>query len=268
MATTLPNTSGTSASSLPASGGSSSSTLSQWAGPYVTDMLGKAEAVAAQPYQVYGGPLTAGESGLQTKVFQGLGGLSFPTNLGKSFTDTGVAQSYMNPYLNQALQPQLAEMRRQSQINLLPMMAKFNQSGGLGGSRSVLAEAEANRGLQAQENQAIGNAYKTAFEQGMGQFNKEQEQQRGIVNLLADQGAAQRGIEAEGVKADLAEFGQQRDYPMKQLQFLQSMLQGLPISTVTNTPSQPSGIGELSANLGGLRTLMDTLKGLGVNFSG
>ena len=50
MATALPNTSGTSASSLPASGGSSSSTLSEWAGPYVTDMLGKAQAVANTPY--------------------------------------------------------------------------------------------------------------------------------------------------------------------------------------------------------------------------
>lgn len=268
MATALPNTSGTAASSLPAAGGSSSSTLSEWAGPYVTDMLGKAQAVANEPYQVYGGPLTAGESGLQSKVFEGLGGLSFPTNFGKSFTDTGVAQTYMNPYLEQSLQPQLAEMRRQSQIGLLPMMTKFNQSGGLGGARSVLAEAEANRALGAQQNQAIGNAYKTAFEQGMGQFNKEQEQQRGIINLLADQGAVQRGIESEGIKADIAEFGQQRDYPKSQVQFLQSMLQGLPISTVTNTPSQPSGIGELVSNIGGLSSLIGTLKNLGVNLGG
>ena len=242
------------------------STLSEWAGPYVTDMLGKGAALSEAPYQVYQGPLTAGESSLQSKVFQGLGGLDFPTNLGKSFTDTGVAESYMNPYLQQALNPQLAEMRRQSQINLLPMMAKFNQSGGLGGARSVLAEAEANRALQAQENQVIGNAYKTAFEQGMGQFNREQEQQKGIVDLLAKQGETQRGIESEGIKADLAEFNQQRDYPMKQVQFLQSMLQGLPISTVTNTPSQQSPLGELTSTIGGLGTLIDSLKKLGINF--
>ena len=76
----------------PTSGGSSSSTLSEWAGPYVTDMLGKAQAIADQPYAVYGGPQTAGESGLQSKVFQGLGNLSFPGQLGQSFSSTGAYQ--------------------------------------------------------------------------------------------------------------------------------------------------------------------------------
>jgi hypothetical protein len=49
-------------------------------------MLGKAQAVANEPYRVYQGPMTAGESGLQSKVFQGLGGLNFPSNLGQSFS--------------------------------------------------------------------------------------------------------------------------------------------------------------------------------------
>ena len=38
------------------------SSLSSWAGPYVTDMLGRGRAVASQPYQSYSGPLTAGGS--------------------------------------------------------------------------------------------------------------------------------------------------------------------------------------------------------------
>jgi hypothetical protein len=45
---TLANTSGTAASALPAAGGSSSSTLSAWAGPYVTNMLGQAQALSQQ----------------------------------------------------------------------------------------------------------------------------------------------------------------------------------------------------------------------------
>ena len=165
----------------PTSGGKSSSTLSEWAGPYVTDMLGKAQAIADQPYAVYGGPQTAGESGLQSKVFQGLGNLSFPGQLGQSFSSTGayqpppmapgvyspgaigtgagapfgtggnpppmggqpptssgqtgVAAQYMNPYLDSVLQPQLAELRRQSDINLQPSLAKMTQAGGYGGGR-------------------------------------------------------------------------------------------------------------------------------------
>jgi hypothetical protein len=175
----------------PTSGGSSSSTLSEWAGPYVTDMLGKAQAIADQPYAVYGGPQTAGESGLQSKVFQGLGNLSFPGQLGQSFSSTGayqppamapgvyspgavgtgagappmggmgapmggqppsgqptgVAAQYMNPYLESVLQPQLAELRRQSDINLQPSMAKLTQAGGYGGGRQAIMESEANRNL-------------------------------------------------------------------------------------------------------------------------
>jgi hypothetical protein len=42
------------------------------------------------------------------------------------------------------------------------------------------------------------------------------------------------------------------------------MLQGLPISTVTNTPSQMSKLGELSATVGGLGSLIENLKKLGV----
>jgi hypothetical protein len=32
------------------------SSLSSWAGPYVTEMLGRGQAAAAMPYQAYQGP--------------------------------------------------------------------------------------------------------------------------------------------------------------------------------------------------------------------
>jgi hypothetical protein len=64
-------------------------------------------------------------------------------------------------------------------------------------------------------------------------------------------GAAQRGIEQEGITADYNEFLAQRDYPEKQLKFQQSMLQGLPIQAVQNTAGNLSGLGSLLAGLGG-----------------
>ena len=54
------------------------SSLSPWAGPYVTDMLGKGKALAETPYQGYGGELVAGASPLQSRAFQGLGSLGIP----------------------------------------------------------------------------------------------------------------------------------------------------------------------------------------------
>jgi len=48
---------------------------------------------------------------------------------------------------------------------------------------------------------------------------------------------------------------------------LQSMLQGLPISTVSSTPLQPSGIGGLASSVGGLGSLLDSLKAFGLKTS-
>ena len=51
----------------------SSSTLSPYVGEYVTeDVLAQGRAAADMPYEAYTGPLTAGESELQTKAFEGM----------------------------------------------------------------------------------------------------------------------------------------------------------------------------------------------------
>jgi len=286
------------ATSYPSAGTSSQSTLSDWAGPYVTNMLGQANAVAEQPYSVYQGPMTAGESGLQSKVFQGLGNLSFPSQLGQTFSSTGayqppsmapgaympgaigtgagamptgtppvgqtqptgIAAQYMNPYLQSVLNPQLEELRRQSQINLQPSLAKMTQSGGYGGGRQAIMESEANRNLLQEQNKTIGTGYANAYDKAMQQFNTEQGQAKTLADMLAGAGTQQRGIEQEGITADYNEFLAQRDYPQKMLQFQQSMLQGLPISTVSNQAAQQSGIGQLSSTVGGLGNILESLK--------
>jgi len=292
------------APSAPSSVGSSQQTLSEYAGPYVTSMLGKAEALSEQPYQVYGGPQTAAESGLQSKVFQGLGNLNFPNQLGQTFSSTGayqppsmganpfdsapigmgagapmgapmggqptaptgIAAQYMNPYLQNVLSPQMDEMRRQSQLNLQPNMAKLTQAGGYGGGRQAIMESEANRNLLQEQNKTIGQGYANAYDKATGQFNTEQGQAKTLAELMSEQGGQQRGIEQQGISADYNEFLAQRDYPQKMLQFQQSMLQGLPISTVSNQPAQMSGLGSLNATVGGLGTLSQGLQNLGLKF--
>jgi hypothetical protein len=248
-------------------------------------MLGKAQALSDQPYQVYGGPMTAGESGLQSKVFQGLGNLTFPGQLGKSFSSTdayqlptmtstgvtgqqagpgGIAANYMNPYLSAVLTPQLDELRRQSQITQMGNAGKLTQAGAFGGSRQAIMDAETQRNLLQEQNKAIGTGYANAYDRAMGQFNTEQGQAKTLADMMAGAGAQQRGIEQEGITADYNEFLAQRDYPMKQTQYLQSMLQGLPISTVTNTPAQQSGLGQLTSTIGGLGSLIEAIRGLGL----
>lgn len=253
------------------------STLSSWAGPYVTEMLGKTKALAETPYQVYGGPLTAGQSALQSKVFQGLGSLNFPSMLGQSFTGAaptaqldasgkpvqgqGIVSQYMNPYLQSVLTPQLEELRRQSQITQMQNAGKATGAGAFGGSRQALMDAETQRNLMQEMNKTVGTGYASAFDKAMQQFNTEQGQAKTLADMLAEQGGTQRNIEQQGITADLNEFLTQRDYPQKQLQFMQSMLQNLPISTVTSQPGQMSSLGQLSSTAGGL---LEALKALGV----
>lgn len=263
-------------------GTSTQSTLSEWSGPYVTSMLGKAQALSEQPYQVYGGPMTAGESSLQSKYFSGLGGLTFPTQLGQSFTSstaptlptatgpagsttsTGPAAQYMNPYLQAVLAPQLEELRRQAGITQQQQAGKAAQAGAFGGTRYGLMEAEGARNLLQEMNKTIGTGYANAYDKALQQFNQEQGQAKTLTDMIAGAGAQQRGIEQEGITADYNEFLAQRDYPMKQVQFLQSMLQGLPISTVSTSQAQQTGLGQLQSTVGTLGTVYDFLKKLGV----
>jgi hypothetical protein len=257
-------------------------TLSEWAGPYVTSMLGKAEALTQTPYQVYQGPFTAGPSSLQTQYFEGLGKIGFPGQLGQSFTSTGaptiptasttgptqgtsaatgIAGQYMNPYLQNVLQPQLEELRRQSQIEQMQNASRMTKAGSFGGGRQAILDAELQRNLLNTMGKTIGQGYSTAYDKAMDQFNREQAQAAGLAGMLGGAGAQQRAIEAEGIAADLAEFQQQRDYPYKQLQFQQSMLQGLPIQSVAAAYQQPSSMTNFMNTTGGLMDLYQRMFG-------
>ena len=398
--------------------------LADWAAPYITNYLGKAQALSETPYQTYQGPLTAGASNLQNKVFSGLAGLTFPSNLGQSFAspmgggntnnfggpggpavlpqqggmrggpdtsnpffagvgapppgspmdlyspqvmpqlapsvsraprteddwknfssmalyapgtdmekakadflaggqgggpvsagpgamppmgdyptgggmplppgyNTGtaptgiagltppqttqqpsnIAQSYMNPYLQNVLTPQLDELRRQNDITNAATNAKMTQAGAFGGGRQAIMNAENNRNLMMEQNKTVGQGYASAYDKAMAQFNAEQGQAKDLANLMSTQGGIERGIESEGIAADKEEFEKQRQYPFQQVQFQRDMISGLPTGSVTNTAGQLSGVGSLLSALGGgaaaakafgYKDVTELLKGLGL----
>jgi len=250
------------------------SNLSNWAGPYVTEMLGRGQAVASQDYQGYGGPLTAGTSALQNQAFQGLANLAIPTEQMQAFTPTQFsatdAQRLMNPYLQSALNPQIEEARRQSQIENLANRTAATRAGAFGGSRGALMESENQRNLLQNLANITGTGYSKAYDQALQQFNTEQNLFRGAtkdaqdyglaaLQRQADMGATQRAIESEGIAADKAQFEEERDYPYKQVQYMQSLLQGLPVQAQAYTYSQPSALSEFMTGAGGLQQLYKML---------
>ena len=294
------------------------SNLSNWAGPYVTNMLGQGQALANMPYQAYMGPLTSGESPLQTQAFNTAGTLTTPTSIGTAATNAGTigtaaqglkysptttsfdatqATSYMNPYLQTALQPQLDEARRQSQITQQQNAAKMTQAGAFGGGRQAILDAETQRNLANTQANITGQGYSTAYDKAMSQFNADQARKMqeaqygagyglqglqtglqaaqaqgqlgatqastGLANLNAQLGAGaqQRGIESEGIAADKAQFEEARANPYKMVQYQQSLLQGLPLAAQSYQGIEPNALLKASQ---GATTVNALLKNLGL----
>tara|TARA_R110000803_G_scaffold131114_9_gene198388 strand:- start:478 stop:1323 length:846 start_codon:yes stop_codon:yes gene_type:complete len=254
------------------------SSLSSWAGDYVTDMLGQGKALGNAPYQSYTGPLTAGTSGLQDQALSGIAGLAVPDNMGAydpaSFTDEGVAGQYMNPYIQQALNPQLEELRRQTDIQRQQQDSQYTKAGAYGGSRQAIADSELTRAMLNQMGQQTGTAYKDAYQLGSQQFNTEQQQgqtsqdaaNRYGADLLSTQvqgGQLQRGIEQEGITADRLQFEEEREFPYKQVQYMQSLLQGLPISAQNVSYTEASPLSKWMEGSSGSTAFLNNIFGLG-----
>ena len=212
-------------------GGSTTTTgLADWAGDAVTDYIARGQALAAKPYEAYKGPLTAGASDLQTQAFNKAKGL------GGGF-DAAAVNQYMNPYIQNALQPQLNELRRQSDISQQGMSGKYAAAGALGGARDAITRSEGIRNLLNQQSGVIGSAYQSAYDKAMNQYNTSRQQDISDINAMLASGAAQRGIEQDSVTANKAAFEAQREDPYSKLKFEQSLFTGLPLSASATTPN-------------------------------
>jgi hypothetical protein len=131
-------------------------------------------------------------------------------------------------------------------------------------------ESEGNRNLASQLALTTGQGYNTAYDKAANQFNTEQalglqaqgaNNQYGLAALTkqADLGATQRGIEGEGIAADYGQFKEERDFPYKQVQYQQSLLQGMPLATQSYNYQQPSTVANIAGTAGGLTSLYNNL---------
>ena len=253
----------------------SQESLSDWAAPYVTEMLGKGQALASTPYDAYTGALTAGASGLQTQGFGGLGSLALPgASAAGSFTgaayqpgtdataaDASVVQQYMNPYIQAALQPQIDALARQNQIAKNEMQGQYSKAGAFGGGRQAVAGAELDRGYLDRAAAVTGQGYKDAYDRASDLFGEERRYGLDALKAQLEGGEQQRAIEQEGVLADIGQFKEQRDDPFKKVQYMQSLLQGLPIEAISRDIVEPSGMSQVLSDLGLAGTFLDLMFG-------
>ena len=275
---------GVSTPAITSQGTSTAQGLSTWAGPMVSDYLGKGQALANTPYQGYKGPLTAGASDLQQQQFAGLSDVATtgytPTQFKGGIFDTSAAQAYMNPYLNVALNPQLEELRRQGQITNRANQAQATKMGAFGSSGSALSKTEGERNVLDKMQAALGQGYSTAYDKAMAQFNADQNRELqagqsteasrqfganfGLTSLdkLGAAGAVQRDIEQQGLTADKKQFEEEREDPYQKVQFQKNLLTGLPITTTESTNMQ-GDIAKISSQIAGLTALYKSLEALG-----
>lgn len=256
---------------------SKTSTLSPWVGDYVTDALAQGSALANAPYQAYTGPLTAGASNLQQQAFAGASDLASAGYAPGQFVGgfgSQQASQYMNPYLQASLNPQLQELKRQSDIARLDDAGRLTRAGAFGGSRQAIMESEGRRNLLDKQQDVLATGYKTAYDTGLGQFNKERDAEElsrqfganyGMksVDQLANLGNVQRGITSEGLAADKAQFEEERNFAYEMPKYQLGLLSGLPTGASTSSVNQDP-ISKVSGDIGGLSALYKLLSGLGV----
>ena len=82
-----------------------------------------------------------------------------------------------------------------------------------------------------------------------------------VLGAQSKAGAIQRAIEAEGIAADKAQFEEERDFPYRQVQYMQSLLGGaLPLETQSYSYAQPSDLSNIISG-GGLPAIIAELIG-------
>jgi hypothetical protein len=225
--------------------------LPQWYTDYATNLLTKARDATNQPYQRYDAARIAPFQQEQLDAFsqykQGMGGYQPYVNSANqalnrgtgSFTDTGVAQRYMNPYIQNVISGIGSTAARNLSENILPQLNRtFVGSGTFGGSRSAEFMRRAVRDTQSaalgKQTEALADAYGAGADlygneaaralTGAQQYSQlgqsAQEQRLRELTGLEAIGAKRQELGQTSANLAYSDFERQRDYPITQLQQL------------------------------------------------
>ena len=119
---------------------------------------------------------------------QGQQGAAIGQSLGQQSTNPNSVSAYMNPYIQNSLNPQLQLLGQQTGIAGAAQQGAATSAGAFGGSRSALANSLTQQTGQLAAQQAIGQGYNTAYTNAMSQMNAANQA------ALAGNAQAQTGI--------------------------------------------------------------------------
>lgn len=213
--------------------------IPEYARPYVEDMLGRTQALTTQnQYQSYGGDRVAGPTGLQQQSYGTAAGMTPASQIGQAtgiasnvagqagqianytpgqfaatgpmmartgqFNQPGVAESYMNPYMQAVVDIQKREATRNSDMMGQRENAQAVGAGAFGGSRNAIVEAERQRNLGTQLNDIQAQGGNAAFQAAQAAFNADAGR-----NLQAQQGNQQAWATYGGQNLQAQQLGEQ-----------------------------------------------------------
>jgi hypothetical protein len=256
-----------------------------WVENYAQGNVNLAANLAERPYQPYQGPRVAPLSEQQRGAIQSAEanqGAYLPTlnqaqgllagNAARNFGD--VATSYMNPFINEVLQPQLREIGRQSDIARLGINQRATSAGAFGDARHGIAESELARNTQQLMADTYGKGMAAAYNAAAGQFNIERNAQQqaalGLANLapqfqqlgqrdaafMYDLGERIRALQQAGYDVSHQDFVNQFRYPEEGLNLRLAALQGSPYTTTRISETTAPGGSQTAQNLGAFASLL------------
>jgi hypothetical protein len=196
--------------------------------PYAQDLLGQAAAwtdTSMNPYMQYQGERTAQFSPLQQQSFEnaalmqsqpqlqdatamagmaGLGALNtqytFNPYTAQQFTGANVAQ-YMSPYMQNVVDVQSQQAKRQADIAAQAQQAQAARSGAFGGGRDAIMRSQGNAELQRNLANIQATGLQNAYNAAMQQFNQSQAQNQAAAQLNAQQQQFGAGLGLQGLQA-------------------------------------------------------------------
>ena len=209
-------------------------------GAQAAGMAPQAQMLGRMGTQIGMGGLGYGAQGMQAgqqAAGYGAQGANIGQNVAGMSTDPGSQAAYMSPYIQNALQPQLAEMNRQYAITGAQEQGRATASGAFGGSRNALMQSENARNKNQAMNLAIGQGYQSAFQNAQNQMNQAaqlgmQGTQQGITGQQAAMQGAGVGLSGissalQGQQAGLQGLNQASQLYGQGMQGAQTGLQGL-----------------------------------------
>ena len=261
---------------------------------FIDDLLADTRTVATQPVE-FPEIQIAGMTPLQRAAIQrGAAGIGNFQNLLQSGADAvgmGLSaltpqgsQAYMNPFVDQVIDQNLADIQRQGDIERQRIGGSAIKSGAFGGSRQAIAEQELQRnlsdtfarqsaGLRAQAFESAQDRAQKASElftkagiatAGLGEA--QQGAQMRDVQLLSSLGGQEQAQQQSELDALRATSTQRQFEPYQRLSFMSDIFRGVPSTATTlstTTTPDPSRFSQIAGVGGGIASLLGAFGGGG-----